>query len=428
MEEKFDAIVVGGGPAGCACALRLARHGLKALLLERGQFAGAKNVWGGAFFGPSLSDLLPDFAKEAPIERRVTTHKYSLLSNEGSLSLDFSVPDSDDASHGFILLRSKFDRWFADQAAAAGAIVVGALAADDIIRENGRVEGVIAGDDKLFASVVIACDGVNSQLAQKANLRGELAARELKQGVKEVIEFPPGVIGERFNLREDEGLAWEFIGDCTRGLPGGGFIYTNRNSLSVGIVVQLDALAERKVQTNDLLDDFKQHPAVSRLIEGGQLVEYSAHLIPVAGLEMIPRLYTDGMLVAGDAAAMVVGTGLILEGANFAIASGVAAADTVLEAKRQDDFSSASLASYRRRLEANFVLQDMKTYRRAPRFLENPRIYTSYPELAVNLAGKIFTNSGRPRQTLFDQIREAMRGRISWLDIIRDLTRLWRAL
>jgi len=424
MKQRFDAIVVGAGPAGCACGYKLAQAGLEVLVVERGKFAGAKNMWGGAFYGPTLSELLPDFWKEAPIERYTARHRFSLLTDDACLSTEFTTEKfSQPPYNGFTLLRSKFDRWFVTKVEQAGAIVATGLQADGLLRDGNQVVGIKAGGDELPADVVIACDGVNSILAQEAGLRGEISPRDVKQGVKEVIQLPRETIEQRFNLSGDEGIAWEFIGSCTRGLPGGAFIYTNKESLSVGIVVQLSALAEKEIKANDLLDEFKEHPAVVNFLDGGRLVEYSAHLIPASGIDMMPVLYTDGFLIAGDAAAFVVGTGLILEGANFAVASGVAAAETVRRAKERGDFSAKSLSCYQELLEQSFVLKDLKTFRKAPRFLDNPRIYSSYPELACDLAERIFTNDGKPRRKIWHLLRETMKGRISLRQIAFDLIR-----
>ena len=172
---------------------------------------------------------------------------------------------------------------------------------------------------------------------------------------------------------------------------------------------------------NELLEDFKNHPAVSPLLEGGKLVEYSAHLIPTSGLKMIPKLYTDGLLVAGDAAALVVGTGLILEGANFAVASGIAAAETVLKAKQKEDFSSNALSYYQELLQKDFVLQDLNSFKNAPDFLKNPRIYTTYPKLMCDFAEKLFTNDGKPRKRLWDQLKESLKGKTSLTQLVGDL-------
>jgi electron transfer flavoprotein-quinone oxidoreductase len=429
MREKFDAIVVGAGPAGCACGYTLAQAGLKTLLIERGKFAGAKNTWGGAFYGPTLNQLFPRFWEEAPIERHIQRHRFSLLTAEASLSFEFATKKFGEPPYnGFSLLRAKFDRWLAGKAEQAGAILAAGLEAEDLLWDGSRVAGIKAGGDELPSSVVVACDGVNSFLAEKAGLRDRFSPHHIKQGVKEIIQFPPEIIEQRFNLAGEQGLAWEFIGSFTRGIPGGAFIYTNKESLSVGIVVQLSALAEKKVVVNDLLEEFKQHPAVSNLISDGQMVEYSAHLIPVAGKAMMPRLFTDGFLVAGDAAAFVLVSGLVFEGANFALASGVAAAKTLIQAKKKGDFSSKSLSDYPERLKQSFVLKDLETFKKAPRFLENPRIYTQYPEFACDLAENIFTDDGKPRKKAWRQLRQSMKGKMTLWEFLTDILQMKGAL
>lgn len=420
---------MGAGPAGCACGLTLAKAGLEALIVERGKFAGAKNMWGGAFYGPSFSELFPDFWEEAPVERFISRHKYSLLTEEASFSADFTTKKfREPPFNGFSVLRSRFDRWFAAKAEQAGAVVAAGLEAEDLLWEGSHVAGIKAGGDELPANVVIACDGVNSILAEKAGLRRKLIPRDLKQGVKEVIQLPRRLLEQRFNLHGEEGLAWEFIGLFSRGIPGGAFIYTNKESLSIGVVVQLNALTEKEVSANDLLEDFKKHPEVDNLIADGQLVEYSAHLVPVGGKAMMPTLYQDGMLVAGDAAGLTLTTGLILEGANFAIASGKAAAETVIRAKKAGNFSKKSLACYPELLEQSFVLKDMETFKKAPSMLENPRFYRQYPELACELAEKVFTNDGKPRKKIWELFRSSQRDKVALTQILRDLFHIKRAL
>lgn len=431
MSEKqvFDAIVVGAGPAGCACSYRLAKEGYNVLLVERGKSAGAKNMWGGAFFGPTLNDLIPDFWKEAPIERFVARHRLSFLSADNCLSVDFTSPKFHNPPYdGFIALRAKFDKWLVTKVEEAGGTVATGVQADDLLWDGRKVVGIKAGNDELPSNVVVACDGVNSLLAQKAKLRGEIKPRDVKQGVKEVIELPREVIECRLGLKDNEGISWQFIGNFTRGVPGGAFIYSNKDSLSVGVVVLLKALKEKDFTANNLLEDFKKHPVVAGLLEGGKLVEYSGHLIPTAGVDMMPALYADGFLVAGDAAAFVIGTGLILEGANFAIGSGVAAADTVIKAKKAGDFSAKMFSCYQELLEQTFVLKDLKTYRKAYHFLENPRIYTIYPELACDFADKIFTNDGRPRKRTWNTLKDAMKNRVAIWEIARDVLKAKEAI
>lgn len=429
MNQRFDAIIVGAGPAGCACGYSLAKAGLETLIVERGKFAGAKNMWGGALYGPTLNQLIPNFWEEAPLERHILRHRISLLTQDSSVSTEFFTNRFREPPYnGFSVLRAQFDRWFATKAEQAGAIVAAPLQVDDLIWNGEAVAGIKAGGDEFPTSVVVACDGVNSIIAEKAGLRDKLLPKDLKQGVKEVIELPRSLLEQRFNLSGEEGMAWESIGFFTKGIPGGAFVYTNKESLSVGVVAQLSSLIEHKVEANDLLEEFKKHPEVAMMLEGGKLVEYSAHLIPISGLDMMPSLYTDGLLVAGDAAALTLTTGLILEGANFALASGVAAAETIIRAKKAEDFSRNSLSYYKDLLEQNFVLKDMKAFRKAPHFLENPRLYSLYPELACEIAEKIFTNDGHPREKIWSLLKQSKNNKASLYDIFRDLIQIKRAL
>lgn len=422
MEKKFDVIVVGGGLAGLTCAYKLGNSGLNVLVMERGKFPGSKNMWGGAFYGPILGQLIPDFWKEAPTERHIVRHILSFVSKGRCFSTSFeSEVFKEPAYHNFIILRAKFDKWFAQKVTQTGAIVASGIEATDLLWNGNKVCGVKSGKESFVCDVVIACDGTNSLLAQKAGLRGELKPRDVKQGVKEIIKLSSEAIEQRFNLRNGEGVSWQFVGSCTKGLPGGAFIYTNRESLSVGIVVEIDALSKHGVNGNELLENFKESWPVRELIKGGELVEYSAHLIPVSGIKMMPRLYTDGMLVTGDAAAFVLGTGLILEGGNFAVASGIAAAETVLKCKDKGDFSSKSLSKYQELVEKSFILQDLRTFKGAAHFLENPRIYNEYPELLCSLMQKMLINEGIPRKPAWRLMREQIKGKLSILTITKDL-------
>ncbi len=413
--------MVGAGPAGCAAAYTLAKAGLGVLVVERGKFAGAKNITGGVLYGAVLNNLLPNFWEEAPVERYINRHIITFLSEKSSLSLDFNAAGFNQPPYnGFTVLRAKFDRWLAKKVEQAGAIVATGLRADDLLWDNHRVAGIIAGGDKLPADVVIAADGVNSVLAQKAGLGKMPLPVQVNQGVKEIIKLPRETIEERFNLSGDSGVAIEFLGFCTKGVHGGGFLYTNKESLSLGIVVQIKAITESKLKSADLLEEFKAHPMMKELIKGGTTVEYSAHLVPVAGLAMMPRLYSDGLLIAGDAAGLVLATGRALEGMNFALASGIAAAETVKKAKEKGDFSKATLSHYEKLLAQSFVLQDLKRFKKAPKFLENERLYHTYPDLACSLAERIFAVDGNPKKKIWQIAREEIKGKVSLWRLIRD--------
>ncbi len=426
--EKFDAIVVGAGPAGNAAAYVLAKAGLQVMLVERSKTPGEKNVSGGVLYGKILHDLIPNYWEQAPIERRITIHRLSLLSNSDSFTLDYSSSNDKPAPHdGYSINRYKFDQWFAKQAEEAGALVAPGIRIDGLIWEDDKIVGVWAGTDEVLANVVIAADGVNSQLAEQAKLRKKHQPAQMGLGIKEVYSLSKETIEERFNLMDNEGAAYHFIG-CTKGYPGGGFLYTNRESLSLGLVIFLPAFEAAKDAAPDLIEYFKTFPLIQRLIRKGVLMEYSAHLVPEGGYGKITRLYTDGFLVTGDAAGLAFNIGYALEGMNFAIASGIAAAETVKAAKDLGDYSKRSLKRYEQNLRNSFVLKDLKTFRRARILFNNPRVHTTYPDLVNNFARDLFTSRGIPRQKLVKLLIHNILGNVTIPSLIRDGLQVVRGL
>jgi electron transfer flavoprotein-quinone oxidoreductase len=430
--QQFDAIVVGAGPAGSSAALAMARVGLRVALVERGEYAGAKNVSGAALYAPGLlAELLPNYWEEAPVERFLTRRVISLLGQESALSIDFRTNHfAQPPYNGFTILRPKFDRWLADKAQQAGATLITSTVVDDLLYERDQVVGVLCRREQgeLYAPIVIAADGANSFLAKKAGLQHEFRADEMTLGIKEVLRLDAHTIEERFNLTNDQGMATEYVGFATGNVKGGAFLYTNRDTLSIGLVTQIASLAQQRVKPYELLDQFKQHPAVAPLVRDSVPVEYSAHMIPEGGWAMLPRLSRGGLLLVGDAAGFVFAAGIFLEGMNFAIASGLAAAESAQEAHSQGDFSAASMARYHRRLEKSFVLQDLKRFKRAPAFLNNERLMHMYPELLCQAAENVFRSEGKPRRKLGRTIYSTMRGKVALRTMVRDGWQAARAL
>lgn len=395
-----DVIVVGAGPAGSAAALSVARAGRSVLLIERGPFPGSKNMYGGVIYGRVLDSLIPNWWEEAPIQRWVTRRSTMIMTPTQALTVDFRTESwAKPPYNGATAYRPDFDAWLADHAVAAGAQLVCSTTVTGLIREHGRVVGVRTDrpDGDLRADVVIACDGVNSFLAKEAGLYSHTEASHFTVGVKETLALPREVIEERFGIRGTDGVDIEIIG-CTDKIPGGGFIYTNLDTIAVGLVLQLPALAAQGRRPEELIAQLKAHAAVAPLVEGGELKEYSAHLIPEAGFSMMPELVTDGMLVAGDAAAMCLAAGIWLEGVNFAIGAGMAAGQAAVEALRLGDVSASGLAGYRRRLEAGFVLSDHRKLSGVPSLVMSERAQHTMPQLAANVVERIFTvNNPRPK-------------------------------
>lgn len=430
--QQFDAIVVGAGPAGSSAALAMAGVGLQVALIERGEYAGAKNVSGAALYAPNiLADLLPNYWEEAPVERYLTRRVVTFLGHEAAMSLDFRTNNFGQPPYnGFTVLRPKFDRWLATKAEEAGTLLVTSTVVDDLLYKGEQVVGVRCrreGGD-LYAPVVIAADGANSFLAKKAGLQQEFHASEMTLGVKEVLRLDAHIIEERFNLNGDEGMTNEYVGYASGDVKGGGFLYTNRDTLSIGVVAQIASLAQKKERAYNLLDQFKQHPAVAPLVRDAVTLEYSAHMIPEGGWAMLPKLSRAGLMVVGDAAGFVFAAGLFLEGMNFAIASGLSAAATAQQAHADRDFSIESMAQYRKRLEANFVLKDMKSFRHAPAFVNNERLQNVYPDLICKTAENVFRSDGKPRRKIGRVVFDTMKGKVPLLALLRDGWQAGRAL
>jgi electron transfer flavoprotein-quinone oxidoreductase len=423
--EKFDAIIVGAGLAGLAAAYTLAQEGLEVLVLERGDYAGAKNVTGGRLYLNPIRDMFPDLWKKAPLERFIAREEVAIVAKERSLTMSYCGEElRQEPYQSYSILRAKFDRWLAKQAERKGAMLVTKSRVDDVIIDNGQVVGVIAGGEELHADVVIACDGVMSLVAEKAGLRKPGNPRDFAVGFKEVIELDPTVIEDRFGLNGNEGAARLYMGEVTKGKFGGGFLYTNKESLSLGIVVGIKDLTEgEQVQAPSLLDDFKQRPEVASLIRGGQTVEYSAHVIPEGGLKALTKLYGNGILVAGDAAGLSMNIGVTVRGMEYAMASGYLAAQAVLKARETGQFNASQLAVYELLLKDSFVMKDFQNFKDAPAALDNPRFFTVYPEMITTMMSELYAVGAGPKERIYPTLKKHLTIRELW-DMLGDLRKV----
>jgi electron transfer flavoprotein-quinone oxidoreductase len=425
VSTDVDVIVVGAGPAGACAAAVLARAGCSVVLLERGPFPGAKNMYGGVVYPRILDQLHPKWWEQAPVQRWVTRRSTMVLTDDQALTVDFrSAKWASPPYNGATAYRPDWDHWLAGKAEAEGAQLVCSTTATGLLRdERGRVAGVSTDrpDGDLTARIVIACDGVNSFLAKEAGLYGESDASHYTLGVKETIALPKDVIDERFAVRGNEGVDIEILGG-TGGVNGGGFVYTNLDTLAVGVVLKLTKLAAQQRRPEEIIAGLKEHPAIAPLVDGGEVKEYSAHVIPEAGLSMMPKMTADGLLVAGDAAAMCLAAGIWLEGVNFAMASGIYAGEAAVEALRASDPSAVGLAGYERRLSDTFVLRDHRKLRRAPALVLSDRVQHLYPQMIANTVERMFrVDNPAPKPGLRRIINEERkRAGVKLKDLARD--------
>jgi electron transfer flavoprotein-quinone oxidoreductase len=424
-DDKFDAIVVGAGPAGSACAYALAKEGKSVLLLERGNTAGSKNVSGGRLYTYALELLEPDMYKRAPLQRKIVREQIMLLNETGATTIDYFNPDfGEKVPQSYSVIRAALDEWFAGEVEAQGGTVASGVLVDDLIEEGGKIVGIRSGEEEMRAEVVVAADGVNSLLGQKAGLFPEISSCAVGVGVKETIELPDNLINERFGVKAGEGAARVAIG-CTGGIQGGAFLYTNKGSVSLGVVFNPEQLAAQHLHVQDFLQDLKMHPAIQPLIEGGTSIEYGAHLVPELGYHGIhKRLHREGMLVVGDAAMFGINTGLIIRGMDLAIVSGLAAARAILNST-----SSAETGPlYLKQLEELLLLANERAYQNFHNMFEIRRMFDGYPKLANDALRFMFTVDGHVPRPMAKGLMEVVKQHASLGQLASDGWKAFRSI
>ncbi|MGI6217991.1 MAG: FAD-dependent oxidoreductase [Coriobacteriales bacterium] len=417
MEERdFDIIVVGSGCAGSVAAYVAATAGKSVLVVERGDYAGSKNMTGGRIYTHSLRKVFPGFENEAPLERKISHERIAMLDPESQTVLDFTSPElTAPENESYSVLRADFDQWLASKAEDAGAEYICGIPVEELIKdESGAVIGIRAGEDELTSHVVILAEGVNSLLSERCLGNPRPRQNQMAVGVKELFELSSEQIEQRFLCKPGEGAAMLFVGDCTKGRVGGGFLYTNKETISLGIVATISSAADASnpVPVYQMLEDFKSHPAVAPIIEGAKMVEHSGHMVPEGGYDMVPEVVFDGALVTGDAAMLCMNLGYQVRGMDLAIASGQMAAASACAAIDAGDVSASGLAAYRAMLESSFVLQDLQTFRGWPSTMEGwNQMFTDYPKMARELLDSMFVVDGKPQQHLKDRMKPIIKKR-----------------
>jgi len=404
-ERDFDIIVVGCGCAGAIAAYVAAKKGKSVLVVERGDFAGAKNMTGGRLYAHSLRSVLDAYAEgevewdSIPFERKITHERIAFMDIASAMTVDFTSEElGQERCDSYSVLRGTFDQWLAKLAEDAGCEVICGIAVEELLRdEGGCVCGIRAGEDEITAQVVILSEGANSLLAERCLGAPRPKPSQMAVGIKEVFELPASTVEDRFLCAPGEGAAMLVVGDCTHGYTGGGFLYTNKESISLGLVATIEHLQEADTTIYQMMDDFKKHPAVAPIIRDATMVEHSGHMVSEGGYDMIPEYVHDGCLVAGDAAMLCMNLGYQVRGMDLAISSGRFAAEAACAAIDAGDVSAAGMAGYRAAMEESFVVKDLKTYRKWPQTMDKwTRMFTEYPTMVREALNAVFVVDGEP--------------------------------
>ncbi len=432
MAEHFDAIVVGAGPSGNAATYTLAKAGLKVLQIERGEYPGSKNVQGAILYAQALEQIIPDFRDDAPLERHIIEQRMWMLDDNSFVGTHYRSDDYNKPPYNrYTIIRAQFDKWFSSKVRAAGALLICETTVEELLMDGNRCIGVRCDRQggEVYADVVILADGVNSTLARKAGFHAELKPGNVALAVKEILFMPEEVIQQRFNIKGEEGVVIELMGTVTEGMVGTGFLYTNKDSLTIGLGCMLDDFKNNPQRTTPyaLLEKLKKHPSVAPLIEGGEMKEYAAHLIPEGGFHAVPQVYGDGWLIVGDSGGFV--NAVHREGSNLAMTTGRIAAETVIAAKAAGQPPTAkTLKAYKDKLDESFVMKDLHKYRDMPQVLhESPQFFTTYPLLVNRAAKTMFTVDGIDKKAKEKEILGSFRSARRLTGLVGDAIKMWRA-
>jgi len=278
--EHFHVAIIGGGSSGLAALKQLSNLGKQAILLEAGKTVGSKNISGGILYSKkpkrgkvfNVEDVYgEDFIKEAPLERLITKYFLHATSKDKVYTIDLTSAHKYQANFGYSVLLNKLNSWFATMAEEAAEKQGGGIVSGVHVRKiRWQNDTTVIETDELEpfeVKAVIAADGVNSEVAEITRARNKFTPEELYQGVKVVAKLPEKIIEDRFGLSVDEGAAHLFAGDITLNHIGGGFLYTNRDTLSIGAVYHYDSLIQKSDEPSALVDKLLTNPMVSQFIK-----------------------------------------------------------------------------------------------------------------------------------------------------------------
>jgi electron transfer flavoprotein-quinone oxidoreductase len=283
--EHYDVAIIGGGSAGLAALKQLSNLNKQAILIEAGKKTGSKNISGGILYSKrpkhgrtyNVEDVYPEFLQDAPVERRITQYMLHATSRDKVFTMNLTAAHEYQANFGYSVLLNKLNGWFAKQASESAERQGGGIVSGVHVRSlNWQDEKTVIETDEIEpfeAKAVIAADGVNSEVAEITGARAKFTPEQLYQGVKVIVKLPEEIIEQRFGIGSDEGAAHLFAGDVTLNHIGGGFLYTNLDTLSVGAVYHYDSLMERPSEPYTLINALIKNPLVAEFIKDQMAVK-----------------------------------------------------------------------------------------------------------------------------------------------------------
>lgn len=421
---------MGAGVAGLSAAYIMSKAGLKVIVIEKGQYPGSKNVMGGVLYRHMMDEIIPDFWKDAPLERPIIEQNIWMMGKETVTKTGYKDMEWSKAPYNnFTVFRGKFDQWFAKKCTEVGTLIINETVVKECIIENNKVVGVRTDrpDGDIYADVVVLADGVNSLLGKSLGFHKEWRKDQVALAVMEELKMPSGKIEERFNLDKGLGATIEIFGDGTLGMVGTAFIYTNKEHISIGCGALLSQMYDKHTKPYELLEYIKNHPVIKPLIAGSEPCEYYAHLIPEGGYKSIPKLVDDGVIVVGDAAQFV--NGIHREGSNMGMTSGRFAAETIIRAKEIGEFNKKTLSFYEDLIRKSYITKDLKKYKNASRVLEeNPAYFNHYIPAVNKSVNEMLTVDGISKSEKQKLIVKHMIGGKPILSTAKELFKIVKAV
>ena len=391
---EMDVLFVGAGPANLSGALHLARlvkeHNagiaagtrqgkplgdIEIAVIEKGASVGAHILSGAVMDPKALRELMPDFVEQgAPLETPVKEDYFYYLTEKRAIKSPITPPPL--KNHGYYVVSlNRLVEWLGEKCEAAGVNIFPEFpGAEMLYDERDRVVGVRTGDkgvDKdgrkkpnfepgvdVLAKVTVLGEGprgsLTKQLSQRLNLNDGREPQVYSLGVKELWELPDD--------RYPAGRVTHTLGYPSDGHTyGGGWIYGMQNRvLNLGYVTGLD-YRDPLLDPHAEFQRYKEHPFVTRLLEGGKLLRYGAKTIAAGGYHAIPKLYSDGVLLVGDCAGFL--NSQRLKGIHSAIKSGMLAAQAIFEALVAGDYSARQLRRYKELVMDSWIIQELRATR-----------------------------------------------------------------